>query len=218
MSRAYARTAREGDTLGHHERWRPKEAGEQVSGRRKGSQEELGTQLRGVIEQALDALELELDALDVVRMGNRKVVKVVVDAERGVELDEVAGASREVSRALDDADDAIAGSYTLEVTSPGLDRPLTLPRHWRRAYGRLVTLTKEDGSTHTARVGRADEQGVELLFGQSLHRIAYTEIRRAVVEVEFNPPGERELASLEQDESHRPDRGSPGPNTKEDPR
>jgi ribosome maturation factor RimP len=189
-----------------------------VSGQRKGSPEELGAQVRGVIEQSLQELGLELDSLDVVRTGNRKVVKVVVDSERGVELDEVAGANRAVSRALDDADDLIAGSYTLEVTSPGVDRPLTLPRHWRRAYGRLVTLNQGDGGTHTARVGPADDAGVALLFGRSLHRIAYTEIRRAVVEVEFNPPGERELASLEQDESHQHGRGSPGANTKEDPR
>ncbi len=174
--------------------------------------------LRGVIEEPVGALGLELDSLDVAPVGNRSVVTVVVDTERGTSLDEIAAASRAISRALDHADVEIAGSYTLEVTSPGLDRPLTLPRHWRRAYGRLARITFSDGTTHTARVGRADEDGVGVLLGRSLRRIAYADIGRAVVEVEFNPPGDGELASLEQDETHGPGRDSPGPNAKEDPK
>jgi ribosome maturation factor RimP len=170
-----------------------------------------------LIVGSLGELALELDALDLTQAGTRKIVKVVVDAEHDVELDEVAGASRALSRALDDADVGISGSYTLEVTSPGLERPLTLPRHWRRAYGRLVRLTMADGSTQSARVGRAGEHGVDLLFGGSLHGIAYADIQRAVVEVEFNPATERELASLEQDATGRPGPGTPGPNAKEDP-
>jgi ribosome maturation factor RimP len=188
-----------------------------VSGRRERGPAEIDAALRGAIEESLAELGLELDALDLTQAGTRKIVKVVVDAERDVALDEVAGASRALSRALDDADVEISGSYTLEVTSPGLERPLRLPRHWRRAYGRLVRLTTADGSTHSARVGRAGEHGVDLLSGGSLRGTPYAEIQRAVVEVEFKPPSERELASLEQDATNRARQATPGPNAKEDP-
>jgi hypothetical protein len=59
---------------------------------------------------------------------------------------------------------------------------------------------------------------VDLLFGCSLHGTRYADIARAVVEVEFNPPGDGELGALEQDETDRSDRGSSRPNAKEDPR
>ena len=98
--------------------------------------------LRGVIEPVVTAAGYDLEELTVSRAGRRHVVRVIVDGDAGVNLDAVAEVSRAVSRALDEAEEAsgdlVAGEYQLEVSSPGVDRPLTEPRHWRRNAGRLV--------------------------------------------------------------------------------
>ncbi|WP_245856926.1 ribosome maturation factor RimP [Actinoalloteichus hoggarensis] len=164
-----------------------------------------------LISSALAPLGVELDSLDVVRAGSRRVVKVVVDAEDGIGLDEVASASRAVSAALDAADAEpqdggetgalFGGPYTLEVTSPGVDRPLTRPRHWRRARRRLVSARLVAGGELTGRVGACDEEGVTLLVDRTLRRLAYSEVERATVEIEFRPPAEEDLRLLADDEA-----------------
>src|SRR5262249_17194060 len=100
--------------------------------------------------------------------------------------------SRDISAALDAAEesggDLIAGEYELEVSSPGVDRPLSLPRHWRRNVGRLVKVTVA-GRSVVGRVRGADEHGVELdvldVNGQS-HRLGYEELGPGRVQIEFN--------------------------------
>jgi len=158
--------------------------------------------------------------------GRRQVVRVVVDTAEvpgphdppapGPDLDAVAGVSRELSRVLDEseANGTIAapdGEYTLEVTTPGTDRPLTRPHHWRRAWLRRVAVTRTDGGTLTARVGPVDgtegeDQGdgatatVTLAEGTPrgpvLHRLPLAEVRQAVVEVEFKPAPSSEVDAL----------------------
>ena len=117
-----------------------------------------------LVEPLIAAEGYDLEDVAVSRAGRRNLVRVVVDADGGVDLDAVATVSRVVSDALDaDLDSAsplaaaLAGSYTLEVTSPGVDRPLTEPRHWRRAAGRLVT-TEVEGRHVTGRVVAADRR------------------------------------------------------------
>jgi ribosome maturation factor RimP len=156
----------------------------------------LAAALRPVVAEAVAGLGFDLEALDVNAAGRRKLVKVVVDAEDGVELDLLPDVSRAVSAALDERDEVLAGPYTLEVTSPGVDRPLTRPRHWRRAHLRLVRVRRSDGTEFTVRVGRADEQGVEVLMNGELARLDYANIARAVVEVEFKQPPSAELMLL----------------------
>ncbi|MGH3621717.1 MAG: ribosome maturation factor RimP, partial [Sciscionella sp.] len=131
--------------------------------------------------------------------GRRKVVKVVVDSDSGVGLDEVAEATRLASGALDGADDVLAGPYTLEVTSPGVDRPLTSPRHWHRARFRLARVRTGDGAEFTGRVGVADDDAVQLLVDSMVRRLEYRQIARAVVEVEFRQPPAADLALLEKE-------------------
>ena len=89
----------------------------------------------------LAALGLDVEAVEITPAGKRRVLRVAVDKDGGVTLDDVADATREVSRVLDDSDVMGEQPYTLEVTSRGVDRPLTLPRHWRRNVGRLVKVT-----------------------------------------------------------------------------
>ncbi|GGP48367.1 ribosome maturation factor RimP [Saccharothrix coeruleofusca] len=157
---------------------------------------ELAAQLAPVVREAVEAIGFDLELLDVNQAGRRRLVKVVVDGEDGIGLDEVAQASRAISAALDAHEHLIAGSYTLEVTSPGADRPLTRPRHWRRARLRLVKVKQPDRVEWFGRVGDADDTGVVLLVKGELRRVEYRDIERAVVEVEFKQPPAEELALL----------------------
>ena len=93
----------------------------------------------------LRAMDLDVEAVEVTPAGKRRVLRVAVDKDGGVTLDDVADATREVSRVLDESDVMGEMPYTLEVTSRGVDRPLTLPRHWRRNEDRLVKATLADG-------------------------------------------------------------------------
>ncbi|TDV46400.1 ribosome maturation factor RimP [Actinophytocola oryzae] len=155
--------------------------------------------LEPVVAAAVARAGYELEQVHVQQAGRTQLVKVVVDGDDGIGLDEVADVSRLVSEALDSHDEFLAGAYTLEVTSPGLDRPLTRPRHWRRARLRKVSVrTPED--KFLARVGDADEEGVELLVDGQLRRMGYAEIDHAVIEVEFKEPSAAEIAKLAHEE------------------
>src|SRR3712207_6586716 len=126
-----------------------------------------------VVAAAVASAGFELEQVNIQQAGRTQLVKVVVDGDNGIGLDEVADVSRAVSEALDNQDDVLAGAYTLEVTSPGLDRPLTKPRHWRRARLRKVAVRLAE-EKFLARVGDADDDGVELLVDGQLRRLAYT--------------------------------------------
>ena len=145
--------------------------------------------LREVIEPVAAAGGFDLEDLSVVRMGRRYVVRVTVDRDGGVGLDAVADLSRDISHRLDAAEaesgEFIAGEYQLEVSSPGTDRPLTLPRHWRRNAGRLVTVTVE-GKAVTGRVVAADDDGVTLAVAGRETVYGYAALGRGRVEVEFS--------------------------------
>jgi ribosome maturation factor RimP len=174
-------------------------SGEQRGGPTKPSHERdaLAARLRPVVAAAVAELGFDLDSLEVQVAGRRKLVTVVVDADDGVELDLLSGVSRTVSAALDAHDDILGGPYTLEVTSPGVDRPLTRPMHWRRSRLRLVRVRPRDGAEFTGRVGDADDTGVELLVAGQLRRVEYDTVAKAVVEVEFRQPPTAELRTLE---------------------
>ena len=156
--------------------------------------------LEPVVANAVAAAGFELEGLDIQTAGRRRLVKVVVDADEAPGLDDIATVSRAVSTALDEHDDATLGTpYTLEVTSPGLDRPLTKPRHWRRARLRLVKVRKTDGTRFAGRVGPVDDDpdgGVALLTDGELRKINYADVAHAVVEVEFKQPPAEELERL----------------------
>lgn len=161
------------------------------------------TKLEPAVADAVAASGFELEALEITSAGRRRLVKVVVDSAAGedrIDLDRVAEVSRAVSAALDAHDAVLGGPYTLEVTSPGLDRPLTRPRHWRRARLRLVKVRQGDGTSFTGRVGAADDDpagAVELLVEGEVRRVAYADVAHAVVEVEFKEPPVAELELLE---------------------
>ncbi|HYF74821.1 MAG TPA: ribosome maturation factor RimP, partial [Nocardioides sp.] len=120
--------------------------------------------------------------------GKRRILRVAVDKDGGVTLDEVAEATREVNRVLDGSEVMGEQPYTLEVTSRGVDRPLTLPRHWRRNARRLVKVTFADGKSVTGRVLESDDEKVTLDVSGTRQDVAYAEVKKALVQVEFNRP------------------------------
>jgi len=150
-----------------------------------------------VIRPVITAAGLDLEAVRVTAAGRRRLLRVVVDSDRGVSLDDAATVSRELSAALDAV--AVMGDfpYTLEVSSPGVDRPLTDPRHWRRAAGRLVQVTVTDSSGArpvSGRIAAADADGVTLdVEGDptTRRRFPYAVLGAGAIQVEFgHPPSE----------------------------
>lgn len=129
--------------------------------------------------------DLELEDVELTPAGRRRMLRLIVDADGGVSLDRLAQTSQHVAKALDDAALMGNGSYTLEVTSRGLDRPLTATRHWRRNIGRLVKVTDAEGAQLIGRVREVDDDGVELDVEGTPRRLSYSEVRSARVEVEF---------------------------------
>ncbi|MET8847359.1 ribosome maturation factor RimP [Amycolatopsis sp. NPDC004625] len=162
---------------------------------------ELASRLQPIVAEAVTAAGFDLDSFEVQQAGRRQLVKVVVDADDGVGLDEVAEVSRKVSAALDENDHVLASAYTLEVTSPGLDRPLTQARHWRRARFRLVKITPADGAAFVGRVGHAGEHAARVLEGGKIRDVRYADVAKAVVEIEFKQPPAEDLKLLEDDAS-----------------
>ena len=139
---------------------------------------------------------LDLEVVELTPAGRRRVLRVAVDKDGGVTMDDVAEATKEISRVLDASDVMGEHPYTLEVTSPGTDRPLTLPRHWRRNVGRLVKVTTGEGGTFTGRILDQDEETATLDVDGASRSVPLAEVAKAHVQIEFNRPatGGREEA------------------------
>lgn len=142
--------------------------------------------LTGVLTEPLAATGLDLEALELSQAGRRRMLRVAVDKDGGVTMDDIADATREVSRVLDLSDVMGEQPYTLEVTSPGTDRPLVHPRHWRRNQGRLVQVSLTDGRAVTGRVAESDDTRAVLDDGGQRHEVSYAEVAKAKVQIEFN--------------------------------
>jgi ribosome maturation factor RimP len=154
-----------------------------------------------LLEPVVHALNMDLEGIRVSAAGRRRVLRVIVDADGGVTLDDIALASRELSGRLDSA--AAMGDlpYTLEVSSPGVDRPLTQPRHWRRAIGRLVVAPlKADMNDHggngvrsaEGRIVASSDMGVTLEHDGTVREYTYAELGPGRVQVEFGHFGDDE--------------------------
>lgn len=176
--------------------------------RRAAARPERLTELLGPV---VSAAGLELESVRVGRAGRRSLLRVVVDAEHGVDTDRIARVSRAVAAEVDASDAMGPGPYTLEVSSPGVDRPLTEPRHWRRASGRLVQVPVRDsvgrlsGQANSAmtadaaapgtdgtvqgRIISAGPAGVTLDVGGERREFGYAELGPGQVQVEFSKPG-----------------------------
>jgi ribosome maturation factor RimP len=156
--------------------------------------------LEQVIEPVVASEGLDLEELELSQAGRRSRLRIVVDADGGVDLDRCAEVSRLVSRTLDDSDVMGAQPYTLEVSSRGVSRPLTLPRHWSRATGRLVRAIMHDGDDVTGRVVSADDGSAVLDVDGASRELAYADVRKAKVQVEFRKTEDAELADFEEED------------------
>jgi ribosome maturation factor RimP len=141
--------------------------------------------LASALTSPIGDLGLDLEAVDLSSAGKRRILRVAIDKDGGVTMDDIADATREVSRVLDETDAMGAQPYTLEVSSPGVDRPLTLPRHWRRNIGRLVKATFLEGDPLVGRITESDEDGAVLDVEGTERRLEYAEVKKAKIQIEF---------------------------------
>jgi ribosome maturation factor RimP len=161
--------------------------------------------LMELLEPVVRASGLDLEDVTVTPAGKRRLLRVIVDRDGGVSLDDVAEISRAVSAELDSGEAMGSAPYVLEVSSPGVDRPLTEPRHWRRAVKRLVKADLRDGTSAEGRITATDETGVELDVDGVPHRIDYQDLARGRVQVEF-----RRLDETDDDGEDAEDDGDDG--------
>lgn len=154
--------------------------------------------LRGLLEPLVSAKGLDLEEIEVSRAGRRRVLRIVVDSDDGVDLDACAELSRTISTTLDETDAMGEDEYQLEVTSPGADRSLTERRHYERAVGRLAKIQLHEGGEFVARVLAVDEEGLDLevpgVKGRkpTARRVEFASIAKARVELEFNRKDKKE--------------------------
>jgi len=145
--------------------------------------------LSGLLGPVIRQAGADLEGIEVRRTGTRRLVRVVIDKDGGVDLDAVAEISAAVSATLDDSGVFGDEAYTLEVTSPGVDRPLILPRHWFRARGRLVRVRTATYEV-VGRLDGCDDASVALRTDAGPLHIDYADVEHATVEVEFTRGGE----------------------------
>jgi ribosome maturation factor RimP len=161
----------------------------------------LAEELAGLLETVIRAAGMDLESVRIGAAGRRRVLRVVVDADGGVSLDSIAEISRELSARLDSAGAMGDAPYTLEVSSPGVDRPLTEPRHWRRAVGRLVKVALAEPADSRGwpmprgrpaviegRLSAADDHGVTVEINGGHREFGYAELGPGRVRVEFGRP------------------------------
>jgi ribosome maturation factor RimP len=150
----------------------------------------LKDQISELVTPALTQAGYFLEEVNIVTPGQHRIVTVIVDGESALNLDQVTVASKLVSELLDEASFMGETAFTLEVTSPGIDRPLTLPRHFAKNVTRLLKVVKNDGAVVTGRITSNTDSEVTLSVTEKKTTtdvvVAIADIKRATVEIEFN--------------------------------
>jgi ribosome maturation factor RimP len=147
----------------------------------------LASNLTELLNPAVTRAGFVLEEVSVTPVGKRRLISVVVDCEnRNPSLDEVTVVSKEVSSILDTYSQLGEMPFTLEVTTPGIDRPLTELRHWKKNIGRLVKITPNTGEKYVARIKEVLPREVVLELKNQESNVQFSDIARAQIEVEFN--------------------------------
>lgn len=147
----------------------------------------LAGRVRDAIAGSVTDAGADLEDVQIGTAGRRRVVRVVVDTDAGISMDHVAELTRLISANLDDSDVMGERPYVLEVTSPGVTRPLTHPRHWRRNRGRLVRVALHGHPEPViGRIEDVSEEEATLLLQDERRTIPLADVRRAVVQVEMD--------------------------------
>lgn len=151
--------------------------------------------LTDLLSPAVSALGFYLEEVHVSTPGNHRIVTCVVDGNESLNLDQVTFVTRAISDLLDPSPLMGETPFTLEVTSPGVDRPLTLPRHFAKNKDRLVTLIKSDGSQIVGRIHSNTDSDLNLVVSVKKEKkeliIPLADIKKATVEIEFSHKGEK---------------------------
>ena len=138
-------------------------------------------QVLAVITPAIESLGFYIEDINITSAGKRSMLTVVVDGDTHLSLDQVTVATRAISEIVEYLPTLGNNSFTLEVTSPGLDRPLTKPRHWRKNQDRLIKIVLTDGRELNGRIKDSTESSVTV----DEQVINFADIKRATLEVEF---------------------------------
>jgi ribosome maturation factor RimP len=157
-------------------------------------------QLQDLLDPVVSAAGYELVDLSVSSAGRRSLLRVIVDGDEGIDLDGVAVVSRAISDAMDSEAGAFAGPYVLEVSSPGVDRPLTEPRHWRRALGRLVSVPISGAEPVTGRVLAVEPAELRLQVADVEHSFPWSAVGTGRMQVEFSRAGRTEEDAADEEE------------------
>lgn len=183
--------------------------------------EALTANISELVAPVLDSLGYDLEDVAVLTPPGRRDIRIMIDRDDGATLDDLAEVSRELDPVLEAADLLGQMPYDLEVTTPGIGRPLTLPRHWRRNRGRKVQVDYlVDGEEKSAevRIGAGDDTRVTLVSVDKGRirsvDVAFTDIVRGVVDVDFSRPGEAALRACglsDEEIARRRERGTPTP-------
>ena len=139
--------------------------------------EEISAAIRPIIEASGNYLE----ELTITSAGKVKILTVIVDSDTHLNLDQITAVTKEISEVIEALEELGENAFTLEVTSPGIDRPLIKPRHWRKNFDRLVKISMTSGKDIEGRIGEATETTV--LVGEQ--KVSFEDIKRAVLEIEF---------------------------------
>lgn len=143
--------------------------------------------LTQVLSPVIQSAQFILEEVTVTPVGKRRLISVVIDREEtNPSLDEVTAVSKVISEILDNYSQLGEMPFTLEVTTPGVDRPLTLPRHWRKNIGRLVKISLTQGEKLVGRISAFAGSNVTLEINKEEKVLALSEIARAQIEIEFN--------------------------------
>jgi ribosome maturation factor RimP len=142
-------------------------------------------EISAVITPALSNLGFYLEDLTITSAGRRSMITVIVDGDTHLSLDQVTVATKAISELVENIQSLGQTPFTLEVTSPGLDRPLTKPRHWRKNIDRLVKIVLLDGSEIKGRIKGATQISASV----DEQTVNYSEVKRAILEIEFKQVG-----------------------------
>jgi ribosome maturation factor RimP len=147
-------------------------------------------QISQLVTPAVEAQGFFLEEVQLVSPGKHRIVTCIVDGETSLNMDQVTSVSRAISELLDEAPFMDETPFTLEVTSPGVDRPLTKPRHFAKNHDRLLKVVKLDGDVVTGRIAANSENEVTLTVIDKKEVkdvvVAFADIKRATVDIEFN--------------------------------
>jgi ribosome maturation factor RimP len=139
--------------------------------------------ISAAITPALEALGFYLEDVTITSAGRRSMLTVIVDGDTHLSLDQVTSATKAIGEIVESIQSLGETPFTLEVTSPGLDRPLTKVRHWQKNINRLVKVVLQDGSEIKGRINAVNE--ANSVVGEI--KVNYSDIKRATLEVEFKP-------------------------------